>query len=48
LSITFGTSRDGLPIGMRLVSNWLAESTVPHFASRLETASPVRDLHPDI
>jgi aspartyl-tRNA(Asn)/glutamyl-tRNA(Gln) amidotransferase subunit A len=48
LSIRFGTSRDGLPIGVQLVSNWLAESTVLHLASLLETASPVRDLHPDI
>jgi aspartyl-tRNA(Asn)/glutamyl-tRNA(Gln) amidotransferase subunit A len=31
-----------------LVSSWLAESTVLHLASLLETASPVRDLHPDI
>jgi aspartyl-tRNA(Asn)/glutamyl-tRNA(Gln) amidotransferase subunit A len=48
LSIRFGTSRDGLPIGVQLVSNWFAESTVLHLASLLETASPVRDLHPAI
>jgi aspartyl-tRNA(Asn)/glutamyl-tRNA(Gln) amidotransferase subunit A len=48
LSIRFGTSRDGLPIGVQLVSSWLAESTILHLASLLETASPVRDLHPDI
>jgi aspartyl-tRNA(Asn)/glutamyl-tRNA(Gln) amidotransferase subunit A len=48
LSIRFGTSRDGLPIGVQLVSNWLAESTILHLASLLETASPVRDLHPNI
>jgi aspartyl-tRNA(Asn)/glutamyl-tRNA(Gln) amidotransferase subunit A len=48
LSIRFGTSRDGLPIGVQLVSNWLAKSTVLHLASLLETASPVRDLHPKI
>jgi aspartyl-tRNA(Asn)/glutamyl-tRNA(Gln) amidotransferase subunit A len=48
LSIRFGTSRDGLPIGVQLVSNWFAESTVLHLASLLETASPVRDLHPNI
>jgi aspartyl-tRNA(Asn)/glutamyl-tRNA(Gln) amidotransferase subunit A len=48
LSIRFGTSRDGLPIGVQLVSSWLAESTVLHLASLLETASPLRDLHPDI
>ncbi|MCW2652292.1 MAG: aspartyl-tRNA(Asn)/glutamyl-tRNA(Gln) amidotransferase subunit [Mycobacterium sp.] len=48
LSIRFGTSRDGLPIGVQLASSWLAESTVLHLASLLEKASPVRDLHPDI
>ncbi len=48
LSIRFGTSRDGLPIGVQLVSNWFAESTILHLASLLETASPVRDLHPNI
>ncbi|MDB5981497.1 MAG: amidase [Pseudomonas sp.] len=48
LSIRFGTSRDGLPIGVQLVSKWLAESTILHLASLLETVSPVRDLHPDI
>lgn len=48
LSMRFGTSRDGLPINVQLVSTWSAESTVLHLASLLEAASPVRDLHPDI
>jgi aspartyl-tRNA(Asn)/glutamyl-tRNA(Gln) amidotransferase subunit A len=48
LSIRFGTSRDGLPIAVQLASSWLAESTILHLASLLETASPVRDLHPNI
>jgi aspartyl-tRNA(Asn)/glutamyl-tRNA(Gln) amidotransferase subunit A len=48
LSIRFGTSRDGLPIGVQLVSKWLAESTLLHLASKLEAVSPVRDLHPNI
>jgi aspartyl-tRNA(Asn)/glutamyl-tRNA(Gln) amidotransferase subunit A len=48
LSIRFGTSRDGLPIRVQLVSGWLAESTVLHLGSLLEAASPVRDLHPKI
>ena len=48
LSIRFGTSRDGLPIGVQLVSSWFAESTILHLASLLETVSPVRDLHPSI
>jgi aspartyl-tRNA(Asn)/glutamyl-tRNA(Gln) amidotransferase subunit A len=48
LSIRFGTSRDGLPIGVQLVSSWLAESTILHLASKLEAVSPVRGLHPNI
>ena len=48
LSMRFGTSRDGLPIGVQLVSKWQAESTILHLASLLESVSPVRDLHPDI
>src|ERR1700757_3286736 len=45
-SMRFGTSRDGLPIGVQLVSAWLAESTVLYLASQLEAASPVRELRP--
>jgi aspartyl-tRNA(Asn)/glutamyl-tRNA(Gln) amidotransferase subunit A len=48
LSMRFGTSRDGLPVGVQLVSPWLAESTVLHLAKLLESVSPVRDLHPDL
>ncbi|MEA2809946.1 MAG: aspartyl-tRNA(Asn)/glutamyl-tRNA(Gln) amidotransferase subunit [Rhodospirillaceae bacterium] len=46
LSMRFGTSHDGLPIGVQIVSSWLAESTVLKVASLLEEASPVRNLHP--
>jgi aspartyl-tRNA(Asn)/glutamyl-tRNA(Gln) amidotransferase subunit A len=46
LSMRFGTSRDGLPIGVQIVSSWLAESTVLAVAARLEGLSPVRGLHP--
>src|SRR6201995_5711711 len=46
LSMRFGTSHDGLPIGVQVVSSWLAESTVLKVASLLEEASPVRNLHP--
>lgn len=46
LSMRFGTSHDGLPIGVQIVSSWLAESTVLAVASHLEKVSPVRDLHP--
>jgi len=48
LSMRFGTSHDGLPIGVQIVSSWLAESTVLNVASRLEQDSPVRDLHPEL
>jgi aspartyl-tRNA(Asn)/glutamyl-tRNA(Gln) amidotransferase subunit A len=48
LSLRFGTSREGLPIGVQLVSPWMAESTLLHLASLLEAVSPVRGLHPDL
>jgi aspartyl-tRNA(Asn)/glutamyl-tRNA(Gln) amidotransferase subunit A len=48
LSMRFGTSHDGLPIGVQIISTWLAESTVLAAASLLEGLSPVRDLHPII
>jgi aspartyl-tRNA(Asn)/glutamyl-tRNA(Gln) amidotransferase subunit A len=48
LSMRFGSSSDGMPIGVQLAANWLAESTVLHLASLLESVSPVRDLHPNI
>jgi aspartyl-tRNA(Asn)/glutamyl-tRNA(Gln) amidotransferase subunit A len=48
LSMRFGTSHDGLPIGVQIVSFWLAESTVLAVASRLEKVSPVRGLHPSL
>jgi aspartyl-tRNA(Asn)/glutamyl-tRNA(Gln) amidotransferase subunit A len=47
LTIRFGTSRDGMPIGVQLVSSWQAESTILHLASLLEGVSSVRDLHPE-
>jgi aspartyl-tRNA(Asn)/glutamyl-tRNA(Gln) amidotransferase subunit A len=46
LSMRFGTNREGLPIGVQIVSSWLAESTVLAVASRLEKVSPVRGLYP--
>lgn len=48
LSMRFGTSKDGLPIGVQLVSPWFAESTILHLGSLLESLSPVRDLHPSL
>ena len=48
LSMRFGTSKEGLPINVQLVGKWQAESTILHLAALLETASPVRNLHPEI
>jgi aspartyl-tRNA(Asn)/glutamyl-tRNA(Gln) amidotransferase subunit A len=45
LSLRFGTSREGLPVGVQLVAPWLAESTILHLGALLESVSPVRDLH---
>ncbi|KAK5046642.1 hypothetical protein LTR84_007403 [Exophiala bonariae] len=48
LSIRFGTSQEGLPINVQLVSSWYAESTILHLASIMENLSPVKGLRPDI
>ncbi|CAN8099274.1 unnamed protein product [Discula destructiva] len=46
LSMRFGTSETGLPISVQLVSSWMAESTVLHLASLLESVSSVKNFHP--
>jgi aspartyl-tRNA(Asn)/glutamyl-tRNA(Gln) amidotransferase subunit A len=46
LSMRFGTSSDGMPIGVQLAATSHAESTILHTASLLESLSPVRDQHP--
>lgn len=48
MTLRFGTSHNGLPIGVQIVSSWYAESTMFDTASRLEQLSPVRSLHPSI
>jgi aspartyl-tRNA(Asn)/glutamyl-tRNA(Gln) amidotransferase subunit A len=48
MTLRFGTSHHGLPIGVQIVASWYAESTMFDVASRLESESPVRNLHPDI
>jgi aspartyl-tRNA(Asn)/glutamyl-tRNA(Gln) amidotransferase subunit A len=48
VSMRFGTSHDGMPIGVQIVGNWQAESTILHVASLLEQVSPVRELHPSL
>ena len=45
VSMRFGTSHDGMPIGVQIAGNWQAESTILYIASLLEQVSPVRDLH---
>jgi aspartyl-tRNA(Asn)/glutamyl-tRNA(Gln) amidotransferase subunit A len=48
LSMRFGTTSDGVPIGVQLAASWHAESTILHLASLLETLSPVRGQHPTL
>jgi aspartyl-tRNA(Asn)/glutamyl-tRNA(Gln) amidotransferase subunit A len=48
VSMRFGTSHDGMPIGIQIVGNWQDESTILYVASLLEQVSPVRDLHPNL
>jgi aspartyl-tRNA(Asn)/glutamyl-tRNA(Gln) amidotransferase subunit A len=48
MSMPFGMSKDGLPIGVQLVAPWFAESTILHLGSLLESLSPVVDLHPSL
>ncbi|MCP9232292.1 amidase [Mesorhizobium sp. LMG 17147] len=46
ISMRFGTSKEGMPINVQIVGSWLAESTILHVASLLESISRVRNLHP--
>jgi len=46
IAMRFGTSKEGLPIAVQLVGSWLAESTILHVASLLESVSQVNGLHP--
>ena len=48
ISMRFGTSHGGMPIGVQLVGRWHAESTILHAAALLEGVSPVRGLHPSL
>ena len=48
ISMRFGTGKEGMPINVQIVGSWLAESTILHIASLLESVSPVRDLHPKL
>jgi aspartyl-tRNA(Asn)/glutamyl-tRNA(Gln) amidotransferase subunit A len=46
VAMRFGTSKEGLPIAVQLVGSWLAESTILHVASMLESVSQVHRLRP--
>jgi aspartyl-tRNA(Asn)/glutamyl-tRNA(Gln) amidotransferase subunit A len=48
ISMRFGTSKEGMPIGVQIVGSWQAESTILHVASHLEQISPVSALHPNL
>jgi Asp-tRNA(Asn)/Glu-tRNA(Gln) amidotransferase A subunit family amidase len=48
VSMRFGTSKEGMPIGVQIVGSWQAESTILYIASLLEQVSPVSDLHPNL
>jgi len=48
MTLRFGTSRAGLPIGVQIAASWYAESTMFEVATRLEAVSPVIDLHPEL
>ncbi|MGX1854403.1 amidase [Streptomyces sp. NPDC055299] len=46
LSVPFGASPEGLPIGVQLVTKWNAEDTLLRLGSLLESVSPVRERRP--
>lgn len=46
LSVPFGASPEGLPIGVQLVTKWNAEDTLLRLGSLLESMSPVRERRP--
>jgi aspartyl-tRNA(Asn)/glutamyl-tRNA(Gln) amidotransferase subunit A len=48
ISMRFGTSHQGMPIGVQIVGSWQTESTMLRVAVLLEQVSPVRDLHPNL
>jgi aspartyl-tRNA(Asn)/glutamyl-tRNA(Gln) amidotransferase subunit A len=48
VSMRFGTSHDGMPIGVQIIGTWNAESTILRVASLLEQVSLVRDLYPNL
>ncbi|WP_406632378.1 amidase [Amycolatopsis sp. WGS_07] len=48
VSLPFGTTAGGLPIGVQLVGNWWADNDLLALAERLESVSPVRGRRPPL
>jgi aspartyl-tRNA(Asn)/glutamyl-tRNA(Gln) amidotransferase subunit A len=48
LSLPFGVSAGGLPIGVQVVARWYDEATILRLGGALEAVSPVRHRHPDL
>lgn len=48
ITLRFGTSNNGLPVGVQLVSRWFAESTLLYLASLLESVRDVKNIHPQL
>ncbi|MFI6935398.1 amidase [Streptomyces sp. NPDC050287] len=48
LSLPFGSTTDGLPVGVQLVTTWYADDALLRLASLLESASPVRGHRPPV
>jgi aspartyl-tRNA(Asn)/glutamyl-tRNA(Gln) amidotransferase subunit A len=48
MTLRFGTSGEGLPIGVQLVARPFAESTILNLAARLEAASKIGHWHPSV
>jgi aspartyl-tRNA(Asn)/glutamyl-tRNA(Gln) amidotransferase subunit A len=46
VSLPFGATAAGLPVGVQLVTRWWADTALLTLAERLETVSPVRGRRP--